>query len=218
MLVLFSSAYMGAIVSTVPVGPINIALIALAIRPQKANWYAAVVGVIFIDALFAVLTYSLAEADALHLKDYLPAHSRIIGELVMLLMILTGIVLSRRPRHQPSRLRAAYEKDRPLVWFASGAAATALEPGLALFWLTWWLTFMENFEPGLWPLLLIALAVLVGDFTVFKFYEKLASFVSKRTFAGKNFDPHVWSLRLLYGVFFLIAADLLWQLRQLGKA
>jgi hypothetical protein len=176
------------------------------------------------DVLFAVLTYSLAEADALHLKDYLPAHSRIIGELVILLMILAGIVLSRRPpldlsrpRHQPSRLKAAYEKDRPLVWFATGATATALEPGLALFWLTWWLTFMENIEPGLWPLLLIALAVLVGDITVFKFYEKLGSFVSKRTFAGKKFDPHVWSLRLLYGVFFLIAADLLWQLRQLGK-
>lgn len=106
----------------------------------------------------------------------------------------------------------AYEKDRPLVWFAAGAMATVLEPGLTLFWLTWWLTFMENFEHGLGALLLIILAVALGDFSVFACYKKLGSLVAKRAVA------QVWSMRLLYGLFLLIAADLLWQLRHFAKA
>lgn len=87
------------------------------------------------------------------------------------------------------------------------------EPGLSLFWLTWWLTFMETFDSGMMPLILVALAVVAGDISVFKLYEKLGAFLSKRALAGKGFDPHLWSIRLLYGAFVLIAADLLWQLR-----
>jgi threonine/homoserine/homoserine lactone efflux protein len=220
MLALFLCAYLGAIVSTIPVGPINIALMALAIRPRKANWYAAVLGVICIDILFAVLAYTLAEKDILHLKDFLPQHTRILGDLLLLFMILIGIFLSKRhashasPSHdQGSTLNKAYGKDRPLVWFAAGLTATAFEPGLPIFWLTWWLTFMESFASGLLPVIILAFAVVVGDLTVFKLYEKLGTFVSKRALARKGFDPQLWSLRLLYGTFILIAVDLLWQLR-----
>lgn len=220
MLALFSCAYLGAIVSTIPVGPINIALMALAIRPRKANWYAAVLGVICIDALFAIIGYTMAQMDALHPKELLPTHSRILGEVVLLLMILIGIILSKphasstsRSNDPPSTLDKAYGKDKPLVWFAAGLTATAFEPGLPLFWLTWWLTFMESFDSGIMPLILIVLAVVAGDISVFKLYERLGAFLSKRALAGKRLDPHVWSIRLLYGAFVLIAADLLWQLR-----
>jgi threonine/homoserine/homoserine lactone efflux protein len=219
MLALFMSAYLGAIVSTIPVGPINIALMALAVRPQKANWYAAVLGVICIDGLFAILAYAMPQMEVFHLKDFLSTQSRILGEAVLLLMILIGIIFSKRHassasrlNDQPSILSKAFDKDRPLVWFAAGLTATALEPGLPFFWLTWWLTFMDTFEPGMMPLILIVLAVVTGDFSVFKLYEKLGTFVSRRALAGKHFDPHLWSMRLLYGAFALITAHLLWQL------
>jgi threonine/homoserine/homoserine lactone efflux protein len=216
MLALSACAYLGAIISTIPVGPINITLIALSLRPDKSSWYAAMFGVCFADTFYAVMTYILLHSEALQLTSYLPANARILGEVALLVIILLSIVLSRQKKvddHTPASrwsLMGQSMKDKPSVWLFVGLAATALEPGLPIFWISWWAAYAEAFPSGLMASFLVGLFVVAGDLSIFKLYERLSSFLSRQP--QQRFDPQLWSLRILYLAFVLIAADLIYRL------
>lgn len=212
MLALSACAYLGAIISTIPVGPINLTLIALSLRPEKSNWYAAMFGVCLADTFYAVMTYMLLHSEALHADSYLPANARILGEIGLLAIILLSIVLSRQPRAENRATASRWTlgrrmKDKPSVWLLVGLAATALEPGLPIFWISWWAAYAEAFPSGLLASLLVGLCVVAGDFSIFKLYERLSFFLARQP--QQRFDPQLWSLRILYLAFGLIAADLI---------
>ncbi|HET9236227.1 MAG TPA: hypothetical protein VFO10_03180 [Oligoflexus sp.] len=223
MLALFLLTSMGAVVSTVPVGPINFALMALVIQSQKARWYAAVLGVIISDAFYAGLSYALSRMDALHPDGILPESFRLVSEILLLMMIGGGIIVSKRAARKPRvggqdewTFRKSQKGDRLWVWFAAGFMATAFQPGLAIFWMTWWLTFNENSYDGTLPLIVIGAGVLFGDFAVFKLYEKLGNLIAQRARAGAALDPRLWSLRLLYFALTIITVNLAWRFLNSG--
>jgi threonine/homoserine/homoserine lactone efflux protein len=214
MLALFICAYLGAIVSTVPVGPINLSLIALSMRSKKACWYAAVLGVLIVDVFFAALAESLIQLDEASPVHIFPENGRMWGEGLLLLLIAFGIYLSKRPaRGGVHKLLAKSRfEHRPFFWFVAGFLATVLEPGLPFFWISWWLAYGASLPSGLLATTVIILAVIVGDLTVFKIYEKIGAYLSRRVHAHGTLDPKVWSTRVLYAAFALIAADLIWQM------
>ncbi|RZA23704.1 MAG: hypothetical protein EOP10_12000 [Proteobacteria bacterium] len=172
---IFSSSFYGAIVSTLPIGPINLVLLQLALSRRWQEWASCIAGVTAVDILYSLLSLHFFHSFS-YLIDGIKPYSPVI--LALLFMIFGISMLWPRPKGSKFS-----SESSPLSFLLVGSLATLVEPGLPIFWLSWW-----SFNAVASPELPVAGAgVLLGDLTVFAAYAGVAILFPRpgRTFEKK---------------------------------
>lgn len=176
-------AALGAVLSTLPIGPINLWLISLCWAKKYRQWWAVMSGIIIADTGIALGAYFLA--DKLHdtwLVQASPSMALIQDYALGLVMIAIGVAMVRQQSKLPSASsnhHVTHFSIRSLQVggaIAAGALATLAQPGLAIFWSAWWLEFASNRTDGRLNLIIIfmILGVFIGDILVFGTYWMIA--------------------------------------------
>ena len=184
----FAWALAGSFLSTLPIGPINLVLIMLALQRRWKGWVAACLGVTVADVGVSLAGLLLSETIShwVHQKW---------GHLALALVLIGfGIMLLKQGAAQ------IQAKERHgLGLFALGFFSTLLEPALPIFWAGWW---MEAGDFGPEHGLQVAAGVLAGDFAVFGAYAGMVRFIPK--FASiQTYNRAIGSLFLAGGMVYL---------------
>lgn len=181
---IFALSFGGAIASTLPIGPINIALMLLVWQKRSLAWSYCVGGIVLADGLMAGLAFAISGEIYQHWivgsQQYcwkMGAHA-----LSILLLLLSAALLWRLRRSHPSSQAgaeaSASHMRSALGWLSWGFFMTAVEPGLLPFWSAWWLMLSDHQTLSWTTGGALALGLLGGDLLVFSAFRWLTSRLS----------------------------------------
>lgn len=173
-------AFLGAVLSTLPIGPVNLLSLYLILNRQQRLWRWFIVGILLADSVVCLLSmHVLAFQSETSLESFKRYGSSISLVLALLLLVLGVRLLGSGP---PSRETKTYRELKEkllrhrLSVLAGGFIATAMSPGLLIFWLAWWLKCFVDFPPfdAFECSLAAILGLAAGDLLVFGAYRALA--------------------------------------------
>jgi hypothetical protein len=211
-------ATLGAVVSTIPIGPINLWLLYLSWSKPASTWWIAVFGIIAADFTVAVCAYyltSISLSSELTNSMLTGSHGRVIQNgLLGAVFVCFGYYLYKVP---PSELGtkdflAKFGGERSLTSIAATffipAVFTAAEPGLFGFWSAWWIKFQSVVHLNVKHILAVSAGILAGDLFVFGVYRIFATKIQRvisTSFIAKCHTV-IAGFFLAFGIYFLIAA------------
>lgn len=155
---LFLSALAGSLVSTLPIGPINLILMRLALLKQWRRWWACVFGVLLADGFYALMSLKYYQ----FLNEQISSFAKYSLPILACILMIFGI----------SMLLGKYESGQETFgktvsgYALFGVFATLIEPALPVFWLSWW-TVAHLESPNL---TFAGLGLIMGDIIVFGTY------------------------------------------------
>lgn len=160
----FFSALLGGILSTLPIGPINLVLIHLVMKRQLRSWITCVAGILLADAVYCLLALYLWDSS----NELLLARFQNLAQygqwFLSALFFILGLrlLLSRKVEEE--------EKEARKGLFVFGFLVTFFQPLLPVFWLSWWLkaasfSWTNSSE--------ILLGLSLGDLLIFSAYAAL---------------------------------------------
>lgn len=160
----FFSALLGGVLSTLPVGPINLVLIHLVMKRKLRSWIACVAGILLADAVYCLAALYLWDSSNELLLSRFQNLAQYGQWFLSGLFFLLGIRLLLRENDSPG------EKGAKKGFFVFGFFATFFQPLLPVFWLGWWLkaasfTWNDSAE--------IILGLSLGDLLIFSAYAAL---------------------------------------------
>lgn len=190
---IFLSAFLGALLSTLPIGPINFVLMQFALSRRWEKWISCVVGVLCADAFYCFLSLRSFAA----LEASLKAFERFAPLSLALILTIFGLGMIFR--------RSDKQRDTPANFpagqFFFGFLATLAQPALGLFWLSWW-SVAHLGDPSLG---LVASGLMAGDLIIFSFYAFLAKLFPKPDFsAARKLSQGVGWLLIVSAVFLIL--------------
>ncbi|MFW7381451.1 MAG: hypothetical protein ACOH5I_21760 [Oligoflexus sp.] len=215
LLQLAVTAGIGAIISTIPLGPINVWLLSLALSKRHWRWWAVTIGVVIADCTVAIGCLIIKEfaqdTEVLQSAFQWPYARAVVDIFIATALIAIGVSIVRKNKmdrwsKQADLGLATKETIRSLgLAFVLGFIATVVEPGLAPFWLAWWLKFIDHaIDLDLLVICFVMMGIVAGDVLVFGSYRVFAVKLTDRI-TLKNFGR----IEMLVGIVLMVGASLL---------
>jgi len=209
MFLLFCASFLGAMLSTLPPGPLNLRLVMFHLKKQRHQLFCFQFGIIFVDACLSILAWFFSQKTIRFLSQFLP-HSKIFTEMseIIFICVLFGFsfwYIFSYFKKQKQILDEQIGFINLSFAFFAGAVGTLTIPGLVPFWYFWWISsskFLDSIHPFYLVVLSIFVGVALGDSLVFTSYRYIADFFYK-----KNKDALIFAkLELVAGILFLFMA------------
>lgn len=178
MLAVGGIAFLGAVLSTLPAGPVNLLAMYYVLNRRLRIWRYFIAGILLADVGVCLLGMHLLARQSSEIvvkaKLYEPY---LVGALVVCIFVL-GIRMIVGSKEQAAvNGLATQARDSRWKGLLGGFLATALSPALLFFWMTWWMKWFDDFSPfeSIALSLATALGVCAGDLLIFASYRWLAT-------------------------------------------
>ena len=209
--IFFITAFIGALISTSPPGPLNMRLVLFFLKKEQKPLIAFQTGSILTDLCCSIFAFSLAQ-KTFEADIFLNLHKKYLMfiELSFILMIIIlGFSFIYRAK------KKLYENESPidviefekvsntkLIWhFFEGIVGTLTIPTLFPFWYLWWMgQNFTNKQPFYILIVPIALGVYFGDLLIFKTYRFFAGHFHEKIFKIKIAKIEIWAGYILFFV------------------
>jgi threonine/homoserine/homoserine lactone efflux protein len=177
MLAIGGIAFLGAVLSTLPAGPVNLLAIYYVLNRRIRIWRFFVAGILLADVGVCLLAmYLLRSQSIATLQSAKQYEAYLVWALIVSILALgVRLIVGSKAAPAPGDL-AAQASESAFKGVLGGFVATALSPGLLFFWMTWWMKWFDDFSPFRSGFVSVttALAICIGDFLVFTSYRYLA--------------------------------------------
>jgi hypothetical protein len=213
-MVFYGWSVLGALVSTIPIGPINLFLISLSMMKATRSWWAVVAGIILVDSVYSLLALGFAEfmPSYWNLEDSFSLKVGLNLALTILFAVW-AIVTFKQSRGQTRQARTGFQLMQKalqpnlktlLLAFVFGALGTLVEAGLPLFWSLWWMKGpdVETLQPA-GRVIACIFGIATGDLLIFGSYRIFASQLGDRM-------KKLQRLHMEHVVAFIFAIAALW--------
>jgi len=205
------SGFIGAVASTIPIGPLNIALILLALKKDYVFWWCCLLGITAADVTIAWAAYLLM--NSLWEQVFSPestlcwtagAHG------LSAVLLIAGVIILWKQQNKRWALEQETDKaktpthGKAFAWFLWSFLMTAVEPGLLPFWSSWWMAMGHHAPLDFAGGIVMVTSIAGGDLLVFGFYRFLV-YRFPETAQGNAFRRVIqWSLWLVIAAAVLI--------------
>ncbi|MBC7658987.1 MAG: hypothetical protein H7249_04700 [Chitinophagaceae bacterium] len=182
LLPIIACAFLGAVLSTLPIGPVNLLSFFFTLNGKRRLWLSFIAGILLADTiscLFAMHFLSYNSSTLLgELKNIVPY----IGLSLAVILVILGVRLLRSNEGANFGANAKYSELKDdtlkhrLTAFGGGFIATAMSPGLYVFWMAWWLKWITDFTAfhHFGDSIAATFGLCAGDLLVFLIYRHLA--------------------------------------------
>ncbi|MBC7532255.1 MAG: hypothetical protein H7318_11800 [Oligoflexus sp.] len=172
-------AFMGAVLSTLPIGPVNLLSLYFTLNGKSRLWRHFIVGILIADTVVCVFATQVLAFHSENLLGDFKRYVPYLSVLLALLLLLLGLRLLFSGRPDSDSKYSDLKEDclrHRLTVIAGGFVATAMSPGLFIFWFAWWLKWFVDFShfDRLESSLAVTVGLCLGDILVFGIYRKLA--------------------------------------------
>lgn len=177
MLAIGGIAFLGAVLSTLPAGPVNLLAIYYVLNRRLRIWRYFIAGILLADVGVCLLGMYILSHQSIELvenaKRYEPY---LVGALVVCILALgIRLIIGSKTETKVDGLAKKASESR---WkgILGGFVATAVSPGLLLFWMTWWMKWFDDFSSfkSIAVALATAIGICFGDLLIFASYRALA--------------------------------------------
>lgn len=190
---IFFSAFFGAILSTIPIGPINLILMQLILDRRWRTWGICVSAAVLADGLVCLLSLKFFDFVNVQAGPYLKNSPVILSVFLIASGALSLFSKQTSKASTPAQSNFAY--------FVFSFFLTLCGPALVPFWLSWW-SAVHQTSPSL---LLAAIGFILGDFGIFAFYALLVRLFPRPGFELQKKISKVLSIILIViGILVLI--------------
>ncbi|KAB8029229.1 hypothetical protein [Fluviispira multicolorata] len=210
----FICAFIGALLSTLPLGLLNIRLLLLFIKGEHKRLFFFQLGILIVDIIICNLAFilSITTHNISTLINFGKNNLFYIQILFLIVLIYMGLnhIFEKKDmlpikNKQVDNLNTKKNKSSKLLrHFLEGIVGTLTIPSLLPFWYLWWMgQNLNNSQPILFAVILIAIGVCIGDLIIFKSYRYFVQKISERVLQLRIAKIEKW-----VGYFFLFLAFL----------
>lgn len=167
---IFLSAFVGAVFSTIPIGPINLILMQRMLERRWSSWIVGVSAAILADGTVCIISLNFFDFVKVHVEPFV-TYSPL---LLSVFLAASGLAMFFS---KPLSDKTQYNRSS-FGFFIFCFFLTLSGPALLPFWLSWWST-LHFAQPNTTT---VALGFVLGDFTIFALYASLVVLFPKPGF------------------------------------